>query len=410
MMEQQRTQSTQDPTIQSVQRTMTGQKTQSGQQQLPTDQTSMTQDSTKQMQTILQGVQSDLKMVDRLTAWIEPNNFALLSQIPWEKYFNVEQLNIPKVKLNSGFEMPILSLTASRITGNEQVLLNSLKFAARIGYRSFNASWVDFLDPVIGLALKETLSEFKGKLTREDFFFTCKAWNTHHTREMLRLACLDTMVNVGLDYIDLYMLHWPMAFKENPGSDPWPQDENGQLLVSDTHYLEAYRAIEELVREGKVRSIGLANFNVTQLQDVLKNCKIKPAVVQVEVHPYLQNDKVIDFCQKNDIIVTAFSPLGSCEIAHLRDLPILLEDEALIKIGQKYNKTAAQVCLRWCLQRGLAPAPKGLTPLQLIENGQIFDFELSDQDMSAIKSLNKNLRFYSSPKLRNHKFYPFNEE
>jgi diketogulonate reductase-like aldo/keto reductase len=191
------------------------------------------------------------------------------------------------------------------------------------------------------------------------------------------------------------LIHWPMALKETSPVDEFPRDEQGNLIFSDVHYMETWRALEECVDENSTKSIGLSNFNIEQCQDVLNKCRIKPVCNQIEVHPYFQNDQLVEFCQNNGMIVVAYSPLGAVDLAQTREeLPNILLDESLIRIGKKHNKTAAQVCLRWSLQRGCVPVVKSLQQDQIVENAQIFDFTLDDEDMQAIKSLNRNLRIF----------------
>jgi diketogulonate reductase-like aldo/keto reductase len=155
--------------------------------------------------------------------------------------------------------------------------------------------------------------------------------------------------------------------------------------------------MEDLCKQGKLKSIGVCNFNRKQLEDLLNNCSVKPVVNQIEVHLYCQNDRLIEFCQNNGITVVAYSPLGAVDLAESKDMPILLEDPVLIEIAKKHNKSPAQICIKWCLQRGLVVIPKALDKNCILENGLVFDFTLSDDDMSQIKKLNKNLRYFSAP-------------
>lgn len=326
----------------------------------------------------------------------------------WEKYKDIKPVQIPKIKLNTGAEMPLLAFGTSRSGSDTSIMTQAIKFAIKLGYRNFDVAWVYFIDSLVGCTLKEVMRE--QSLQREEFFLGCKVWNTFHRKDILPIGLNDTLSNLKTDYLDLYLLHWPIAFEDNPGYDPYPLDKEGNLMFSETHYLEAYHTMEELVEQGKIKSIGVSNFNISQLEDIIKNCHVKPAVNQIEVHPYLQNDKLIEFCQNNGIVVMAYSPLGAKDLAELKHIPNLLEDETLIRIGKKYNKTPAQVSIRWCLQRGLVVVPKAITPEKIIENTQVFDFELSDEDMRDIKKLNKNLRIYNIPDQKQNKFYPFNED
>lgn len=320
-----------------------------------------------------------------------------------------EHVKFPCFKLSNGKEIPCLGLGTSRTAGESVELLNAIKTALKCGYRLFDTAWIYFNEPVFNRVLLDLGKDFKEEIKREDLFFVCKLWNTHHSPELVRRAVNDTLKNMGLDYIDLYLMHWPMAFKDSL-SDPFPRESDGSLAFSNQNYVETYKAMEEFVKNGQVKNIGVCNFNTRQLQDILKNCEIKPVVNQIEVHPYLQNDKLVEFCQNNGIHVMAYSSLGSSDVTETKDIPFLLEDERIKKIAKKYNKTPAQVCIRWCLDRGMTCIPKALKSELICENAQVFDFKLDNNDMQEIKKLNKNLRIYTVIEQKGHPCYPFTEE
>lgn len=184
-----------------------------------------------------------------------------------------------------------------------------MKSAIRNGYRHFDCAHIYFNEQHIGKAIRDAIAESNGALKREDFFITSKCWNTYHSRERVHL-CLDQILErLGLEYLDLYLMHWPMGFKEDAGDYPLGQD--GKLIPSDVHYLETYKALEECLRNGKTKSIGVSNFNIKQLEDVLANCDIKPVCNQFEVNPLFQNTELIEFCQNKNIVVVAYAPLGA---------------------------------------------------------------------------------------------------
>jgi diketogulonate reductase-like aldo/keto reductase len=321
-----------------------------------------------------------------------------------------QNIKIPCGKLSSDLEIAFLGFGTSRAAGESAELLNAVKTALKCGYRLFDTAWVNFNDSVFNRVLLDLDKNFNGEIKRKDLFIVSKLWNTHHSPEMVRKAVNDTLKNIGTDYIDLYLMHWPMAFKESL-TDPFPKKSDGTVAFSDVNYVETYKAMEELVKNGTVKNIGVCNFNIKQLEDLMKNCDVKPAVNQIEVHPYLQNDKLVDFCRNNGIHVMTYSSLGAVDIAEAKeDVPNLLEDETIKKIAQKYKKTPAQVCIRWCLNRGLHCIPMSLQTQQICDNANVFDFKLDDQDMQEIKKLNKNLRINNVLELKNHPFYPFTEE
>lgn len=322
----------------------------------------------------------------------------------------MSSVTVPKVKLNNGHEIPMIGIGTERTSSDQTKLESALVFAVKNGYRYIDAAWITLIDPVLERAVKKSLGTLTGTCTRQDLFLVCKLWNTYHSTEGVKMGLTDTLTNVGLDYLDCFYIQWPTGFKESPGVEPYPKDSDGNIMFSDVHYVETYKSIEECVKQGAVKSIGLCNFNKHQLEDILKSCTIKPSICQIEVHPYFQNDDMVEFCQNNGILVVASSPLGDYDLAKAREeIPRVLEDHTLIAIGKKYNKSPAQVCLRWCVQRGLVPVPKALEEDKILENIFIFDFSLTNEDMQEIKKLNKNFRIQKFTEAKSHKFYPFKE-
>lgn len=312
------------------------------------------------------------------------------------------------LKLSNGLNMPMIGLGTFRTADSKKAFKESLKYAMSVGYRHIDGAWLYDNEEEIGEAIRESIDESKGTLKREDIFYVDKCWNTFHSKEQVRVAVKESLRRLGLDYIDLYLIHWPMGFKEGTGS-PFPK-ENDKIQFSDVNYLETYAAMEELVAEGFVKSIGVSNFNVTQLQDVLDHCKIKPVNNQIELNPYLQCEKLIAFCQKNDIVVSAYGPIGAgAQSTTKPDLPILLEHPTISKLAEKYSKTPAQICLRWGIQKNVVMLPKSVTPSRILQNIQVFDFELTSEEMAELKSIDQNYRNYGVENLSEHKYYPFKE-
>lgn len=312
------------------------------------------------------------------------------------------------LKLSTGFEMPMLGFGTYRNKGDD--LEKALRYAIEIGYRHIDCAWFYDNEAIIGRVLKDVIEKSNGSLKREDFFIVSKVWNTHHSREMVRKCLSETLENLQLDYLDVYLVHFPMGFAYTDGKEPFPVDENGKPLYSDVSYIETYKAMEELMKEGKIKSIGLSDFTIPQIQDVLDNCEIKPANLQMEISPYLQCDKFLEFCKKNNIVISIYGVIGAGEVSNKAGVPFLLEHECLIKIGKKYGKTPAQICLRWGIQRNLVVLAKSTHESRIKENFEIFDFELSAEDMEEIKKLNMNLRSLRGfDKFKDHKYYPFHE-
>lgn len=201
----------------------------------------------------------------------------------------------------------------------------ALKYALSVGYRHIDTAWIYFNDVVINKVVKECCESSGGSggqsVRREDLFVACKLWNTFHSKELVSQGLNQSLKNYGLDYLDAYYIHWPTGFQENPGNDPYPKDNNGKLIFSDVDYVETYKAIEDCYNNGLIKCIGLSNFNQSQIENVLKNCKVRPSVIQLEVHPYFQNEKLVEFCQNNGIIVVAYAPLGCVEVVEYTLVP-----------------------------------------------------------------------------------------
>ncbi|OCA81563.1 glyoxal reductase [Bacillus sp. FJAT-27225] len=267
------------------------------------------------------------------------------------------------VTLHNGVKMPWFGLGVFKVREGQEVI-DSVKAAIRNGYKSIDTAAVYRNEEGVGQALKEALEE--NGLKREDIFVTSKVWNSDQSFESTLEAYHASLQRLGLDYLDLYLIHWPVKGK----------------------YKETWRALESLYKEGKVRAIGVSNFHVHHLKDILEDAEIKPMVNQVEFHPHLTQVELRAFCKEQGIQFEAWSPLAQGK---------LLENETLKDIAEKYNKSVAQVILRWDLQHGVITIPKSINEHRIIENASIFDFKLSSEDMEKIDGLNKNERVGSDP-------------
>lgn len=228
-----------------------------------------------------------------------------------------------------------------------------------------------------------------GKVRREDLFITSKLWNTNHAKQHVREACLKTLKDLQLDYLDLYLIHWPVSFEYvdmySTSSEIFPHDEEGNVRFSKVSLWETWLAMEKLVDEGLVRSIGVSNMNVALINDLLTYARIMPAICQVELHPYLVQENLVSFLHERGIHVTAYSPLGRGKN--------LLTDPKVQEISRRYNKTPAQVLIRWAIDRGLMVIPKSVHQDRLKENFDVFNFKLTSHDLDLLKQMNKNERF-----------------
>ncbi len=267
------------------------------------------------------------------------------------------------VKLNNGVEMPWFGLGVYKAQEGEEVI-QAVKAAIRAGYRSIDTAAAYNNEEGVGQAIREAMEE--NGLSRDQLFVTSKVWNNMQGYETTLQAFETSLSKLNLEYIDLFLVHWPVKGK----------------------YKDTWRALEKVYKEGKVRAIGVSNFQIHHLQDLLTDAEVVPAVNQVELHPQLTQKELLKFTQEKGIFLEAWSPLGQGN---------LLENDTLVSIGKKYGKSAAQVILRWDLQVGVITIPKSVNEGRIKENADIFDFELSAEDIAAIDGLNLNQRFGSDP-------------
>jgi len=312
---------------------------------------------------------------------------------------------IPAIKLNNGKEVPVFGLgTWKSKTGEVE---QAVKDAISVGYRHVDGAFMYQNESEVGNGIRAKIED--GTVKREDLFVVSKLWNTFHRPDLVEPAIRATLKDLGLDYLDLYLIHFPFAWKEGGGLAP--QDENGKRLYSEVDYLDTWKAMEGLVKKGLAKSIGVSNFNSQQLERLLGSATIAPTMNQIECHPYLNQRKLIDFCKSKGIAVTAYSPFGSPDRPWAAaDEPKLLDEPKLVEIGKKYKKSSAQVILRWVVQRDVIVIPKSITKNRIAENFNIFDFELTPEDMDVIYQMNRNWRALELPQFNDHKDYPFHIE
>ncbi|WHY62913.1 aldo/keto reductase [Cytobacillus firmus] len=261
--------------------------------------------------------------------------------------------------LNNGVEMPQFGLGVYKVEKGLQIE-NTVKDAINIGYRLIDTAAFYENEEGVGKAIKES------GVPREELFITTKVWNTDQGYDQTLNAFDNSLKKMGLDYIDLYLIHWPVKEK----------------------YLETWRALEKLYKDGKARAIGVSNFQIHHLKDILKNSSEKPAVNQVELHPLLSQKELREFCSEYNIKVQAWSPIARGRV---------LEDSDIKEIAERHNKSAAQIILRWHLQNGIMVIPKSVKKDRLRENADIFDFELTEDEMRQMNALNNNHRFGADP-------------
>jgi len=267
------------------------------------------------------------------------------------------------VTLNNGVKMPWFGLGVFKVQEGSEVV-DSVKAAIKIGYRSIDTAAIYRNEEGVGQALAEAMQQYG--VSREELFVTSKVWNSDQGFQTTLDAFDVSLKKLGLDYLDLYLVHWPVKGK----------------------YKETWKALEQIYKSGKVRAIGVSNFHVHHLEDLLADAEVVPAVDQIELHPYLSQVEIREFAESKGIRVEAWSPLGQGRV---------LDDSVLASIAAKHGKSAAQIILRWDLQSGIVTIPKSVKEARIVENADLFDFELDAEDMRAIDALNKNERVGSDP-------------
>lgn len=265
--------------------------------------------------------------------------------------------------LYNGVNIPWLGLGVFKVEEGLEVV-RAVKTAIQHGYRSIDTASIYGNEVGVGQGIREGMKE--AGISREDLFVTSKVWNSDLGYESTIAAYEESVNKLGLDALDLYLIHWPVAGK----------------------YKEAWRALEKLYKEGRVKAIGVSNFQIHHLQDLMQDAEIKPMVNQVEYHPRLTQKELHSFCREHGIQLQAWSPLMQ---------GLLLDNEVLQEIAIKYNKSVAQIILRWDLQHGVITIPKTTKEHRMVENASIFDFSLTEEEMERIDNLNKNERVGPDP-------------
>ncbi|XP_033633299.1 aldo-keto reductase family 1 member A1-A-like [Asterias rubens] len=285
-------------------------------------------------------------------------------------------------------KMPVLGLGTWKSKPGE--VTNAVKVALDVGYRHIDCAAAYGNEPEVGLGLKAKIED--GTVKREDVFITSKLWSNMHHPDDVEGACRETLQQLGVEYLDLYLMHWPMAYQR--GKEKFPKDANGKFIIApEIHYKDTWIAMEQLVGGGLCKAIGVSNFNLSMIQEIQSISKVPISNLQIELHPYLTQDDLVKYCQDNNISVTAYSPLGSPDRPWVKETdPNLMADPEVVRIAEANQKSPAQVLIRFALQRGVNCIPKSVTPSRIKQNFQTLDFELSASDMKSLHDLNRNYR------------------
>lgn len=262
-------------------------------------------------------------------------------------------------KLANGAEMPYLGLGVYKMTDRDETL-EAIEAALDLGYRAIDTAALYYNEEEVGEAIRHS------SVPREDLFVTTKVWNSDQGYDNTLRAFETSLKKLDMDYVDLYLTHWPVEHK----------------------YVDTYRAIERLYDEKLIRVTGVSNHHEHHLKTILATCNVAPMVNQIEAHPYLTQEPLRAFCEQQQIAVTAWSPLGRGKV---------LNDETIIRIADEYNLSPAQIILRWHLQNDVIIIPKSVTASRIKENSELYHFELTNETMQQLNALNRNERFGQNP-------------
>ncbi|KAL2023488.1 hypothetical protein VTK56DRAFT_2484 [Thermocarpiscus australiensis] len=304
----------------------------------------------------------------------------------------------PVIKLNSGYDMPQVGFGLWKV--DKAIAADVVYNAIKAGYRLFDGA-CDYGNEVeCGQGVARAIKE--GIVKREELFIVSKLWNTFHDGDRVEPIVRKQLADWGIDYFDLYLIHFPVALeyvdpsvRYPPG---WHYDGKSEIRPSKATIQETWTAMEALVGKGLARSIGISNFQAQLIYDMLRYAKIRPATLQIEHHPYLVQQELLNLAKREGIAVTAYSSFGPASflefnMQHAVKLTPLMEDETIKKIAAKYNREPSQVLLRWATQRGLAVIPKSSRQKTMESNLRCTDFDLSDEDLATITAFDRGIRF-----------------
>jgi len=306
---------------------------------------------------------------------------------------------MPMCTLRSGDRMPAVGMGFWKVP--KDACADTVYNAIKIGYRHLDEACDYGNEKEVGAGIAKAIAD--GIVTRDELWVTSKLWNTYHAPEHVEAACRRSLEDLGLEYLDLYLIHFPISLRfvpfETRYPPEWVHDPTAlqpRMEFSPVPVYKTWGAMENLVNKGLVRNIGVCNFNTAGLRDILSFCTIPPAVLQVELHPYNQQQLLVRFCEEEGIVVTGFSPLGSSSYVELdmaKKTDSCMLEEVVKTIASAKGKTPAQVLLRWGIERKMSIIPKSTKVHRMKENIDILDFSLTKEDMDQLNSLERGRRF-----------------
>lgn len=302
------------------------------------------------------------------------------------------------VTLNNGIKIPQVGFGCWKV--DNETAAQQIYDAIKVGYRLFDGAQDYGNEKEIGEGIRKAIAD--GLVKREELTIVSKLWNSFHKPEHVELAINKVLSDLGLDYIDVFYIHFPIAQKFIPIEEKYPPNlycgEGKGMKFEDVPLSVTWKAMEKLVDDGKVKSIGISNFNGALILDLLRGCRIKPQLLQIEHHPYLVQPRLIKYAHDNDIHVVAYSSFGPqsfVEMNHpkVKDVVSLFQHDLIKEIATNHNVSVGKVLLRWATQRGLLIIPKSNKKERLLENFQVNDFDLTNEELEKISNLDINLRF-----------------
>ncbi|PLB54721.1 putative NAD(P)H-dependent D-xylose reductase xyl1 [Aspergillus steynii IBT 23096] len=300
----------------------------------------------------------------------------------------------PTIKLNNGTEMPIVGFGLWKL--DTKTCADQVYSAIKSGYRLLDGACIYENESQCGDGVARAINE--GIVKREDLFIVSKLWNNFHDADKVEPITRRQLQDWKIDYFDLFLMHFPISLEYVDPAVQYPPPDGPEFPPGRASVQETWLAMEKLVSAGLTKGIGISNFNGGLILDLLKYANIRPATLQIEHHPYLTQEQLVNWVQGQGIAITAYSSFGPSSYVELdtedaKHTPLLFEHPAVVQLAEKYAKTPAQIVLRWATQRGIAVIPKSGNTQRLAQNLSVTDFDLSAEDLKSISAMNRNLRF-----------------